>query len=243
MGINWRQERILADRYLEITLNDWGNTLLLLGQAPAIGALVILRWRDAPVAPSLYFILVIACVWFGCINACREIVKEAAIFRRERLVNLDVGPYVLSKLQILAMLGFVQCILLLAPVHHYIHLRGNLLLVFLTLYCASLAGTTLGLLLSSLAHNTDQAVGLAPLVTIPQILFSKFVLTDDYLKGMPAVLEKLTIVKWSWDALDELTGASPSYGNVALDLLVLVVMSLVFLLFTWLTLRWNDNKG
>ena len=35
--------------------------------------------------PSLYFALCLSAVWFGCIGACREIIKERPIVERERL--------------------------------------------------------------------------------------------------------------------------------------------------------------
>lgn len=241
MGIDWRQQHILADRYLEIICNDWGNTFLLLAQAPAIAALVILRWQNAPLTPSLYFILTISAVWFGCINACRELVKERPVYRRERLVNLDIGSYLLSKVQILAMLGFIQCLLLLGLVHHYIHLRGNLIFLFLTLFLTSCVGTALGLFLSALVNNSDQAVGLAPLVTIPQILFSKFILAQEFLKGIPALLEKMTIVKWAWEAFEEITSSTPMYNRVVWDFAVLAAMGAVLLSLTWLALRATDR--
>src|SRR5262249_57629217 len=43
-------------------------------------------------------ILVIAVLWFGCNNAAKEIVKEEAIYGRERAVNLHIGPYLGSKM-------------------------------------------------------------------------------------------------------------------------------------------------
>jgi len=36
-------------------------------------------------------------IWLGASNAAREITKEAAIYARERLVNLNVFPYIMSK--------------------------------------------------------------------------------------------------------------------------------------------------
>ncbi len=52
-------------------------------------------------------------VWFGCSNAARELVKERAIYLRERMVNLSIVPYVLSKVVVLAAFAFIQCVLLL----------------------------------------------------------------------------------------------------------------------------------
>ena len=43
----------------------------------------------------------------------REIVSEQAIYRRERMVNLSIVNYVLSKFTLLALLCTVQCTVLL----------------------------------------------------------------------------------------------------------------------------------
>ena len=45
----------------------------------------------------LLFIVVIIVLWFGCNNAAKEIVKEEAIYGRERAVNLGILPYLASK--------------------------------------------------------------------------------------------------------------------------------------------------
>jgi hypothetical protein len=53
-------------------------------------------------------------VWFGVLNSVREVTKEAKIYRRERLANLRIGTYLLSKLAVLAGLCLVQSLVLLA---------------------------------------------------------------------------------------------------------------------------------
>ena len=52
--------------------------------------------------PSLYFVMCLSALWFGCINACREIVKERAIIERERFFGLNIIAYVGSKVWVLA---------------------------------------------------------------------------------------------------------------------------------------------
>ena len=67
-----------------------------------------LRLATVPVVPdsdmvnpsytyTLLFILVMIVMWFGCNNAAKEIVKEEAIYGRERAVNLGILPYLGSK--------------------------------------------------------------------------------------------------------------------------------------------------
>src|SRR5580704_16796475 len=64
-------------------------------------------------AQTILFMLSTVAVWFGIINAAREIIKESAVYRRERLAGLRVGAYVLSKVLVLALLVVVQSAALL----------------------------------------------------------------------------------------------------------------------------------
>ena len=52
---------------------------------------------DRPTTRAAMFFVVVSCVWFGTSNAAREIVTERAIYLRERMVNLRLFNYVLSK--------------------------------------------------------------------------------------------------------------------------------------------------
>ena len=169
-----RQSHILAARYWDCLLGDMGGLVLVLAQAPLIGWLCAVVWgsieRDTP---ALYFVLCLAALWFGCINACREIVKERAILERERLFGLRPGAYLASKVWVLAALGAAQVVLLQGTVEWHLQLRGPMPLELLALFGASLAGTGLGLLVSALATTQERAVFAVPLLLLPQILFSE----------------------------------------------------------------------
>ena len=132
----------------------------------------------------LLFLLVIIVLWFGCANAAKEIVKEEAIYARERAVNLGIMPYLASKFIVLSAISAVQVFLLMGVVY------GVLALLHLTLghdlppsmyrldYAAqygmlvllSMTGVALGLLLSASVSNPDRASTLLPYVLIPQII-------------------------------------------------------------------------
>ncbi|HLK40058.1 MAG TPA: FHA domain-containing protein, partial [Polyangiaceae bacterium] len=62
------------------------------------------------------FFVVVSCVWFGTSNAAREIVTERAIYLRERMVNLRLLNYLLSKYVLLSFFCVIQCTMLLAIV-------------------------------------------------------------------------------------------------------------------------------
>ena len=197
-----RQFGILTRRYLRLLLSDQRNLIILLLQAPIIGGILLLVAKEDALqnlesshGRLVLFLLALVAVWFGILNSAREISKEQEIFRRERLASLKIGPYVASKVFVLAALCFVQSVVLLlvlaikvdfsaevvaftgaGPVHH---LRGEFLapLGFLsalggTIFLTSITGLGLGLLISSAANTSDRAMSIIPIALVPQIVFA-----------------------------------------------------------------------
>ena len=146
-------------------------------------------------AGALFF-LVVAAVWFGTSNASREIVSERAIFRRERMVNLGIRNYVLSKFVVLSGLCIVQCGVLLSIVFFSLGLAGGVSGFFAalsTLVLTSVCSVALGLLLSTVVATSEAAMALTPIALIPQVVLGGLmvpVTTNPWLKlpmlGVPA---------------------------------------------------------
>lgn len=208
--INWRQGRVLADRYLETTLADWKNTGLLLIQAPVLAAMAAAVWSNVDRATgSLYFVMTLSAFWLGCTDACREIVKERALFLREKAVNLDVGAYLYSKIRVLALLNVVQVVTYAVIIWEYVPVRVPIGWLILNLLATALCGTALGLLISALAPRSDHAVGLVPLVILPQILFSEFAISADQFAGFSKWAYRLMPAGWGFEGLKEFADTSP----------------------------------
>ncbi|HEY3993123.1 MAG TPA: FHA domain-containing protein, partial [Ktedonobacteraceae bacterium] len=128
-------------------------------------------------AQTLLFVMAFATVLFGCINGSREIVKESAIYRRERAVNLGIMPYMFSKIFVLGLLCLVQSLVLVLIVEIGEPLKQGIILppfweVYITLCLSSLTGLMIGLAISSVASSNDRAISLVPIVLIPQVIFS-----------------------------------------------------------------------
>jgi ABC-type multidrug transport system permease subunit len=220
------QARVLAARYRDCLLGDVGGLLLLLAQAPLIGWLCAVVWGSVDQdTPSLYFVLCLSAVWFGCINASREIVKERAVLERERLFGLRPGAYVLSKLWVLSALGAVQVVLLQGTVEWHLNLRGPMPVEMLALFGASVAGTGLGLLVSAVATTQERAVFAVPLLLLPQILFSELAMPDTLKSDVVAVVEKGMPVHWAYRVFQESAAVEPRWLVVGLSLVVLLAMS------------------
>jgi ABC-type multidrug transport system permease subunit len=128
-------------------------------------------------AQKILFIMAFAAVMFGCINGAREIVKEAAIYRRERAVNLGIAPYLFSKIAVLGTLCLLQSAVLVlfvqikAPLGQGVFLPPALE-VYITMALTSIAGLMLGLTVSAIAPNNDRAMSFIPIILIPQVIFS-----------------------------------------------------------------------
>jgi ABC-type multidrug transport system permease subunit len=232
------QRRTLAARYLECVLGDRVTLVLLLLQAPLIGWLCTVVWRPMGTdTPSLYFVLCLAAVWFGCIGACREIVKERAIIERERLFGVGAGPVVLSKAQALFALSTVQVVLMQLAVEWRLALRGPYLVQTAILMLAAWCGVGLGLLVSALAARQERAVGAVPLLLLPQILFSEITVPRQYFSDTVAVIEKLMPLRWAYRAFNESAALEPSWLKVAGHVAVLALYGALLLGLAALALR------
>jgi hypothetical protein len=181
---------ILTRRYMELILRDTKNTAILMAQAPLIALFTVLavtgdRVEEGPTS-TVFLILGLAALWCGCSNAAREITKEAAIFKRERMVGQSVVAYVTSKFFVLSVLSFVQVLMLLVIVDGFAlrsgdnfesnfilgGVPGGFWLPLLNLQLTATAGVGIGLFISSVVNNSDKAMSIVPIALIPQVLFS-----------------------------------------------------------------------
>lgn len=234
------QTHVLAERYFDVFLADWTSLFFLIFQPLAVAFFIGLIWQGGRPTATLYFVLIFSAIFFGCVNACREIVKEKAIYQRERLVGLKITPYILSKFGVLTVLGFGQTLLFYLGVRFYLTLDGPMLLLFLTLYLSLLAGTALGLLISSLVTSDVMALALVPVCLIPQLLFSKMVLPQQNLSGLASLLENTMLVTWSYQAMEEVVATEMKWGTFSQGLGILLLMTLGLVLTSGLLMRFKE---
>lgn len=167
--------RIQVARLWAILMSDKKNVLLLLGQPIIIGLLV--AWMADNVPFKLFFSY-LGTFWFGCSNAAQEIVKEIAIYRRERIVGLGRNAYLLSKFSFLGAITVVQSLLLYVCVLLGTNaVDGSAEWQLGCLLATAVCGVAIGTAISALVRTVTQAVLVVPLVLLPLILFSGFVLS------------------------------------------------------------------
>jgi ABC transport system ATP-binding/permease protein len=212
--------------------------------------------RDFP-----YFILAIVSLWLGVSVSAREIVRERPVFKRERMVNLGLIPYIGSKLAVLSLVLFVQCLLLLGVLKIF-HVTGQM---YLPGYYGGLAhlltmvGIAMGLLVSCSVRSSETASSVVPLIMIPQIIFCGLVGEP---KGVARAVGAIMPATWSFDlikrqsTLETLTiGGGPvvelnkfitflhPWGSLKRDPLILLMLFLTLITSALLLLRKQDRSG
>ncbi|MDP9238265.1 MAG: FHA domain-containing protein [Chloroflexota bacterium] len=259
----WRQFRIVTRRYVESMLGDRGHLTILLAQAPIIAILLALVTHrgdfgppdpdivakatgfgvpaaGATLAKPLAVFLAVSATWFGAFAAAQEIVKELPILRRERLAGLRVAPYLASKFVVLALLCSLQTALLLAIIAVRADLPSSGILLpaplelWITLELAAIAALGLGLVISTVASNQDQAAGLVPIVLIPQLIFVGRA-TDS---GASRWISYLMVTHWSSIGMKVTahipytrTGGNFDAAALLINWAALAIMAAVFVLF------------
>jgi ABC transport system ATP-binding/permease protein len=175
-----------------------------LGQSLTEPDTQIATYSIASQAQVLLFMLAFSSSLLGIFGAAFEIVKEQPVYERERMINLGIAPYLLSKFTVLAAFGLLQGALLLLVISLGVKLPTQRLLLpastemYITLTLTIWASVSLGLLVSALVPSRDVVVYGMLLVLIVQIVFG------GVLFKLPKSVQPVsatTITRWSLDAL------------------------------------------
>jgi ABC-type multidrug transport system ATPase subunit/pSer/pThr/pTyr-binding forkhead associated (FHA) protein len=206
---------VLSSRNLRILTRDRTSLMLMLLAPPLIAALdfVIapLMGRapfdyfsgDAANGAITLFLLTIYSLLMGGFSQMREFVKETDVYKRERLVNLKIFPYVSSKVWVALLLSFYQgaCFTIV----HFLafDMPGGVLefgLFYVTLVLAALAGMMGGLLASAISPTASAAPLLMIMLIVPQIVLS------GALAPVPENISAIASTRWTYESLMGITG-------------------------------------
>lgn len=203
----FRQLRVLSARYLKLVANDRQRLFLLLVQAPLLAVLISFvadgkQFEQYEMTKSLLFALSCSAFWVGMLNAIQEICKERTIMKREYMTGLSLGAYVSSKIIVLGILCLIQSAMITGVFIIMVALpeKGIMIHPFLelliTTFITAVASTAMGLFVSSLFTNADRAMTVAPILLMPQILFSGLIFK---LSGATEIVSWLAVCRWSME--------------------------------------------
>ncbi|MFF3290357.1 FHA domain-containing protein [Streptomyces sp. NPDC003023] len=247
------QVRTLVRRYTAALSADRTFLVIMIGLPFVMGAMAraLAGGRlDRETAMNALLILCVGGVLTGAANAVRELVKERAVYQRERAVGLSRSAYLMSKVVVLGTITVLQAVVLTLVALAGVGLNapggeGVLLppLVEITLAVALLSFTAmmLGLVISALVRKEEVTMPLLVLLAIVQVVFCGALLRLD---GVAVVEQPAWLIPSRW-ALAAMAGtiglgrivpgdltADPLFEHSAgvwlLDLGMLLVLSALF---------------
>ncbi len=215
----WRQWWILTQRNLTVLRRDRASLILMLLVAPILGVAEFAVWSsdvfdttdgNPADAFTMLFVIVLVAVLVGNLSMMREIVREADIYRRERMIGLRLLPYISSKVCLGVVLSLYQASIFLSlkllSVDFGVQDLATGLKMFLTLFFVTLAAMIMGLLVSALASSQNVAPLLTILFIVPQITFSGVLVPLGSLGPGANLVSKLTITRWGHETMVTLSG-------------------------------------
>jgi ABC-type multidrug transport system ATPase subunit/pSer/pThr/pTyr-binding forkhead associated (FHA) protein len=251
-----RQTALLTRRYFAIWRGDYLALLAMFGQSLLVAVLLGVLFGNlkdlsnpadrAFRSVNLMFLLAVTSFWFGCNNAAKEIVKERAIYARERDFNVRVGSYYCSKLLLLTLFSAAQALVLAGVARAWCHPPGPFVGQCLLLAGLAAAGVTLGLAISAASPTEEMAITLIPVAVVPQIILSGVIAP---LSGLSKLLAQLVITGyWGNRGLDALLPedvarlAGLKQGSVFWSVLVVLVHAVLFVAIALAVLYWQGRR-
>ncbi len=161
-------------------------------------------YQVASSTQRILFMMALAATLLGLFGAAYEIVKEAPIYHRERMVNLRIPPYLLSKVIILLGFGLLQCLLLLLVMSLRVDFPGDgvflpaVVEMYITLALATLASIALGLLISAVVRSSATVIYIILVVLFVQIIFAGAIFE---IPAAARPMSYLTTTRWTLEAL------------------------------------------
>jgi energy-coupling factor transporter ATP-binding protein EcfA2 len=211
-----RQMLLLSQRYRQLLLRDPANLRLALITAPIGISLMTMAVQDratlilpgsgepdpalAPLASKILLVFTCAAIWVGLSSSLQEIVKEKAIYLRERLVNLGILAYLGSKIFVLSGLALLQTLLISITLFLCFQSPDSDLITWpvgaaITTFLTLVTSISLGLMVSAVVRNSSQANSALPLLLLPQIIFSGVLFNTEGEFGEP--FSWLMLSRWS----------------------------------------------
>lgn len=136
------------------------------------------------------------------LNAIQEVCKERSITKREYMTGLSLTAYISSKILVLGILCLIQSVLIVSVFAATVGLPEEGLLtnayleLLITTFLTAVASAAMGLFVSSLFTNADRAMTVAPILLMPQILFSGLIFKLD---GATEMISWFAVCRWSME--------------------------------------------
>jgi ABC-type multidrug transport system ATPase subunit len=155
---------------------------------------------------SYFFMAVIVATFTGMSGSAEEIIKDRALLKRERFLNLSYSSYIWSKIVYMAAVSLIQTFLFILVGNTIMGLHGLFTTWWLILFVTALLASLTGLLLSQCLNSVVAIYISIPLLLIPQILLCGLVvnftdLSPNSKTGNVPLIGDVIPSRWSYEAL------------------------------------------
>ncbi len=181
-----------------------GN-LAILADPVAAAKTMMESYTPFPGTNTFIFVMGLEAVLTGLFVPSNDLVKERSIFLRERMVNLKVLPYLLSKAFIYSIFVIIQVLLYLIIISFGVDIPekglyfNGYIEIFITLYLTMMAGISFGLIISAVSKSTEMAIYILTMMLFFQFFFAGAVFDLRGNKFEP--MSYLSTTRWSLTAL------------------------------------------
>ncbi|MFG3053939.1 FHA domain-containing protein [Kitasatospora sp. NPDC048239] len=183
----------LIRRYLSVLASDRGFLALSVLLPAVIGAVSVLIPNELGLAPNpktqfhlnsgaatIMLILAIGACFSGSANSVRELIKERAIYERERATGLSRSAYMMSKIIVLGFFSVIQGAIISAvgflprelPEHGLIIKDLPVIEMTIGMILLSFAAMMFGLMISALVKTAEKTMPLLVMFAIVQVVFT-----------------------------------------------------------------------
>ena len=155
---------------------------------------------------SYFFMAVIVATFTGMSGSAEEIIKDRALLKRERFLNLSYGSYIWSKMVYMAGVSLIQTLLFIVIGNAIMGVHGLFWTWWIVLFATALLASLTGLLLSQCLNSVVAIYISIPLLLIPQILLCGLVVSFTDLSpksttGNVPLIGDIIPSRWSYEAL------------------------------------------
>jgi ABC-type multidrug transport system ATPase subunit/uncharacterized tellurite resistance protein B-like protein len=157
--------------------------------------------------PAYIFMSIIVALFIGLTVSAEEIIKDARIRKRERLLHLSRGSYLMSKITILFTFSAIQTLSFVVIGNWMLDIHGLHLTYWLVLFTTTCFANMLGLNISSAFNSVITIYILIPILLIPQLILGGIVVKFSDINPHLASSNKVPIVselmtsRWALEAL------------------------------------------
>ncbi|MFH9350128.1 FHA domain-containing protein [Kitasatospora sp. NPDC017646] len=183
----------LMRRYMSVLASDRGFLALSVLLPAVIGAVSVLIPNEPGLAPNpktqlhlnngaatILLILAIGACFSGAANSVRELIKERAIYERERATGLSRSAYMMSKIIVLGIFSVIQGAIISAvgflprklPEHGLIVQNMPMIEMTIGMILLSFAAMMFGLMISALVKTAEKTMPLLVMFAIVQVVFT-----------------------------------------------------------------------